>query len=175
MASPSRFVPGRAFPPYSYVPGRSLPHPISDPGGHQFGQAPEVPAPLDPALWHESQEYLWGLDLFNHGYYWEAHEAWEGLWHVAGRKGTLADFLKALIKLAAAGVKHLEGKPEGVRSHTSRAAAHLRDVARRLAADQERFLGFPLQALIELAEAINQEGWPEPAPLLQPAFPDLPS
>ncbi|MER9222262.1 DUF309 domain-containing protein [Mesorhizobium sp. M0644] len=23
------------------------------------------------------------IDLINHGYYWEAHEAWEPLWHAA--------------------------------------------------------------------------------------------
>ncbi|TGQ49534.1 DUF309 domain-containing protein, partial [Mesorhizobium sp. M1C.F.Ca.ET.210.01.1.1] len=27
--------------------------------------------------------FRWGIDLFNHGYYWEAHEAWEPLWHAA--------------------------------------------------------------------------------------------
>jgi uncharacterized protein len=30
-----------------------------------------------------SDAFGWGLDVFNHGYYWEAHEAWEGLWQVA--------------------------------------------------------------------------------------------
>ena len=50
-------------------------------------------------------------DLLNHGFYWEAHEAWETLWHAAGRKGEIADFLKGLIKLAAAAVKAREGNP----------------------------------------------------------------
>ena len=46
-----------------------------------------------------------GLDLFNHGYYWEAHEAWEGLWQVADRDGPLRMLFKGLIMLSAAGVK----------------------------------------------------------------------
>ena len=66
-------------------------------------------------------DFRFGVDLFNHGYYWEAHEVWEGLWHACGRKGTLADFLKGLIRLAAAGVKAREGNPTGVIRHARRA------------------------------------------------------
>nr|WP_244447982.1 DUF309 domain-containing protein [Neorhizobium vignae] len=51
-----------------------------------------------------------GQDLFNHGYYWEAHEAWEGLWQAAKRGSQLRAFLKGLILLSAAGVKIREGK-----------------------------------------------------------------
>ncbi|MER9007639.1 DUF309 domain-containing protein [Mesorhizobium sp. M0862] len=29
--------------------------------------------------------FRWGIDLFNHGYYWEAHEAWEPLWQTANQ------------------------------------------------------------------------------------------
>jgi len=65
------------------------------------------------------------IDLFNGGYYWESHVALESLWIACGRKGIVADFLKGLIKLAAAGVKGLEGKPEGVKSHSGRASRTL--------------------------------------------------
>ena len=110
----------RPFPPYSYVPGQT-PHPVSDPAGHMFGQEMPKPPPLDPANWRASETYLYGVDLFNHGYYWEAHETWESLWHAAGRKGVVADFLKGLIKLAAAGVKLREGNTDGVKRHMKRA------------------------------------------------------
>ncbi len=113
------FLPEQALPPYSYLTGH-FPHPIRDPRGHSFGQAPAV-ALIDPPRWAESREYLAALDLFNHGYYWEAHEAWEGLWHGCGRQGTTADLLKGLIKLAAAGVKVREGRPVGVERHAKRA------------------------------------------------------
>jgi uncharacterized protein len=66
--------------------------------------------------------YLRAVALFNAGYYWEAHEVWEVLWHAAGRHGPTADVLKALIKLAAAGVKVREGRENGVRTHSGRAA-----------------------------------------------------
>src|SRR3981081_2703360 len=98
---PARLAAQRPLPPYAFVPGRS-PHPVSDPAGHSYGQPPEKPPPLDPARWSESPTYLYGFDLFNYGYYWEAHETWESLWHAAGRRGPVATLLKGLIKLAAA-------------------------------------------------------------------------
>ncbi|HEX3726835.1 MAG TPA: DUF309 domain-containing protein, partial [Pirellulales bacterium] len=117
---PARFVPEIPFPPYSYVTGRS-PHPTSDPAGHSFGHLVPKPLPVAPADWRHSREYLLGCDLFNFGYYWEAHEVWEALWQACGRAGTAADFLKGLIKLAAAGVKVREGRPAGVARHAARA------------------------------------------------------
>jgi hypothetical protein len=93
------------------------------------GRHEEPPEPLDPARWQESRAYRRGIDLFNYGYYWEAHEVWEGLWHRAGRRGPLAEFLKGLIKLAAAGVKVRQGQPRGVVAHAAGAAAHFRQTA----------------------------------------------
>src|SRR5438034_61382 len=69
----ARLVPEQPFPAYSYVPGH-FPHPLSDPRGHSFGVQPERPASLDPEHWRLSRPYLYALDLFNYGYYWEAHE-----------------------------------------------------------------------------------------------------
>jgi hypothetical protein len=116
-----RLVPAEPFPPYAFVSGR-FPHPTSDPAGHSFGKVLERPAAPDAERWSECVPYLRGIDLFNHGYYWEAHEVWEGLWHACGQTGPIATFLQGLIKLAAAGVKVREGVPEGVRSHADRAA-----------------------------------------------------
>jgi uncharacterized protein len=165
-----RLVPEKPFPPYTFVPGRS-PHPFSDPAGHSFGVAHETPAPLGPEQWQQSQSYLYGIDLFNGGFFWESHDQWEGLWHAAGRKGTTADFLKGLIKLAAAGVKYLEGKPAGVTSHATRAAEHWREVAWSLGSHTDFFFGFLLQGLIALAEEIGRIGWPQTQPYLLPALP----
>ena len=123
MEQTTRFLPEIDFPPYTYVPAQT-PHPVSDPGGHQFGLEPEQPATTDfsPDQWLRSRDYLHGIDLFNHGYYWEAHEAWEAVWHAAGRSGPTADLLKGLIKLAAAGVKTRAGSLAGRRRHCRRAA-----------------------------------------------------
>jgi hypothetical protein len=102
------------------VPGKH-PHPVTDPKGHSFGHiAEEIPCP-DAAEIGLCLPFRYGVDLFNHGYYWEAHEAWEGVWHACGRQGKLADFLKGLIHLAAAGVKSREGNSKGVMKHAERA------------------------------------------------------
>jgi hypothetical protein len=86
--------------------------------------------------------------LFNEGYYWEAHEDWEALWHAHGRHGPTADLLKGLIKLAAAGVKVRERQPGGVRTHAGRAGALFESVRVR---SGNRLLGLDLGRLAALA------------------------
>jgi hypothetical protein len=146
-------VPDAPLPPYSYVTGR-FPHPTRDPGGHSFGHAPEMPPPIDPARWSHSRDYLWACDLFNHGYYWEAHEAWEGLWHASRRQGTTADFLKGLIKLAAAGVKSREGRSGGVRRHAARAGQLFQRVRDQI--ERSQYLGLDVDWLIDIASHVEQ-------------------
>jgi hypothetical protein len=99
--------------------------------------------------------------LFNQGYYWEAHEVWESLWHAHERQGSIATILRALIKLAAAGVKVRERRPAGVRTHAARAAA-LFDEARAAAG---RFqLGLDLEKCAELAAQVAQHPPEDPQP-----------
>ena len=123
------------FPEWTYVPGKT-PRPTED----QLAIDAEL-EPLTRDNWGTCPHYLWGIDLFNHGYPWEAHEAWEALWHVAGRRGQMADFLKGLIKLAAARVKQAEGKPAGVERHRRRALELLESV------DEAHFCGLDLRAV----------------------------
>jgi uncharacterized protein len=144
MVSVARYLPHREFPPYTYVPGQA-PHPVRDPAGHMYGEAP-APAQLLVEEWWNCEEYLWGIDLFNHGYYWEAHEAWEGLWHAAGRAGPVADFLKGLIKLAAAGVKTREGSLSGRQRHLRRAGELLSSVRE---CEGISIMGLDLDAVLE--------------------------
>lgn len=152
-----RYAPELPLPSYSYVTGR-FPHPTRDRAGHSFGHVEPFPPPLDPARWGESRTYLHALDLFNHGYYWEAHEAWEALWHAAGRRGVVADFLKGLIKLAAAGVKVREGRADGVRRHARRAIELFGQVqADPYTAGGPNCCGLPLDALIQCAMQIASE------------------
>jgi uncharacterized protein len=130
MPTIPRYCPSRQLPPYSYVPGLS-PHPMSDPRGHSFGATHPAAQPLDETSFATNKNYLYAIDLFNHGFYWEAHEEWESLWHAAGRTGPTADFLKGLIKLAAAGVKLREGRAAGVKQHAQRSAELIGSAAPR--------------------------------------------
>lgn len=172
-----RLVPEMPFPSYTYVPGRGLPHPVTDPAGHSFGLRTDPGPALEPATWRDSTAYLFGFDLLNHQFYWEAHETWESLWNANGRRGTVADFLKALIKLAASGVKHREGRLAGTRTHARRAA----ELWRRLAGDPiaagGHVLGLRVRDLIDRADQIARDGWPETGiillPDLGPARPDF--
>lgn len=147
------------LPPYSYVPGVG-PHPVSDPAGHMHGVVHDVPPALDPWHWGQSPQFLFGIDLFNQGYYWEAHEAWESLWHAAGRQGTAAAWLKCLIKLAAAGVKAREGNPRGVQRHAERALQLLSEVRDALARQRgdsppDRYCGIELSQIETAAKRLQ--------------------
>jgi hypothetical protein len=137
---PPRYAPANPLPPYSYVPGHDLAHPVTDPRGHSYPahahtlgglNPPAVFAhlPTDPASRRRvlaatlaaDPQWLYALDLFNGGWYWESHEAWEGFWNALGRTTPEARFVQGLIHVAAAAVKVREGKPNGVARHTQRA------------------------------------------------------
>jgi hypothetical protein len=99
--APALFLPGEPFPPYRFVPGHA-PHPFAQPGGYAYGRRPEPPPFRGAGQWRRNRAYLRGLDFFNRGWWWEAHEAWESYWHVtAGRDARQHDLFKALIQLAA--------------------------------------------------------------------------
>ena len=92
------------FPPYRYVPGLH-PHPTNSLDGHSYGEEDEESGKWDSELWTDNQEYLFGIDIYNYHYYWEAHEAWEGLWIASIRNSSEHRFLQGLIKLGAALLK----------------------------------------------------------------------
>lgn len=165
---PARWLPDEPLPPYAYLPRRT-PHPTRDADGHSFGRAPSLLAPPDPRRWRECTPYLHGIDLFNHGYYWEAHEAWEALWHACGRTGQTADFLRALIRLAAAGFKLREGRPMGALRHAAAASALLREVVAENERPDAGYMGLRVRALADAADGFSAGlsgggGPPDPMP-----------
>lgn len=96
------------FPPYRYVPGKE-PHPVRDPGGHSYNKLPETLDNFTPEQWQSCEPYLYGIDLFNHGYWWEAHEALEVVWVAAGRNTETGLFVQGLIQISVAHLKRLQG------------------------------------------------------------------
>lgn len=143
----------RSLPPYSYVPGHA-PHPVSSPLGHLYGQESPRPQPLNPVRWIASDQYRYGVDLFNHGFYWEAHEAWESLWLAAGRRGPTAMWLKALIKLAAALVKLREGSSIGALRHALRVQQLLAELQATTPEAADRYCGIEVAVVAELTRQV---------------------
>src|SRR5690606_933206 len=99
-----RLLPAAELPRYTHIPGTGTPHPYRDPRGHSFNRKPPTPKPLNEDRWAECRSYLIGLDLFNLGFYWEAHDEWERLWRSSNPDSMVGKFLKGLVKLAAAGI-----------------------------------------------------------------------
>ncbi len=163
----SRFLPDVPLPLSTYVPGRT-PRPVTEAPGNSAIAAAGNLLPFDPARWRDSRSFLRGVDLFNEGFYWEAHEEWEGLWHAAGRSGPTADLLKGLIKLAAAGVKAYEHRPAGVRRHAHRALELWRPFTPQMEVEPWRSLALATawelaSRAVVAAEALA--GLPSPPPL----------
>lgn len=146
MTETRRLLPARPFPRYAFL-GGGMPHPTRDPLGHSYNKEEDQPPPPDPAQWWLCADYLFGIDLFNHGFYWEAHEAWEGLWKACNRRGNTALFLKALINLAAAGYKARRRSLAGVRAKALRSAQLFNAVEAELGPRAVSFMGLNVHSL----------------------------
>lgn len=117
----------RPFPTYRFVPGKT-PHPRRDPRGHSYGRPEPKPLPFPPAEWHKSEDYLYGIDLYNFAYWWESHEVLEGLWHAVGHKTQQGTFFQALIQLAAANLKRHLGHPTAANNLARSSLARLKKI-----------------------------------------------
>lgn len=117
MSKVSRYT-NREFPPYAHVPGVT-PHPKKA-GGHSEGKADPESYALTPENWQAHEYYLFGIDLHNHGFFWEAHVWWEAVWK-ATPKGRERDFVQGLIKATAGALKAKMGEGEIARAHNQRA------------------------------------------------------
>ena len=108
------------LPAYRFVPGRH-PHPTRSPEGHGV----EGAAGLDPR-----EAWLYGIDLFNARYFWEAHEAWEKVWRELPDGSLGNDVVKGLIQVAAALFKLHVGNESGARRLAARGLGRLETAAR---------------------------------------------
>jgi uncharacterized protein len=127
---PPRYQPSRALPARAYVPGPSQ---LGEPAAGvrpEPGPSPE-PAFLPAAKWIQNAEYLWGVDLYNAGFFWEAHEAWEGVWRVAAQEPDQHRFLQALIQCTAACLKARMGNLDAAHRLAGRALKRLDDLQAR--------------------------------------------
>ena len=157
-----RLLPSADLPKYTYVPGAGVPHPIRDPRGHSHNRRFPAPPALENEGWAENRSYLWALDLFNSGYYWESHEEWERLWRSTGAETPTGRFLKGLVKMAAAGIKVRERSLHGVRRHAASAGEVFADVAAEVGSDF--YCGLELTQLQYAADRAAQLGYKQDHP-----------
>lgn len=92
------------LPPYRFIP-KLAPHPTRDPEGHSHGRRHEPDA--------GEGGFRHGLDLYNCGCWWEAHEAWEAVWLAARADPPRHAALQGLIQVANA---HLKLEQENARA-----------------------------------------------------------
>lgn len=137
------------FPPYRFVPGRH-PHPIADPAGHSY-HPPGTPPPNVPLVapedWRTSEAYLYGCDLYNHAYWWEAHEAWEGLWQRTDKAGVQGRFLQGLIQVSACHLKLFVRGWDGVARLRRTSEEHLRFALSSIG--DETYMGLRVAAFLD--------------------------
>lgn len=152
-ATPPRYT-QRPLPPYRYLPFRGdagLPHPRNDPAGHSYHAEEDYLPNFTPDDWPGCETYLFGIDLFNHGYFWEAHETWETVWLAAGGRETgCGVFVQGLIQLAAAQLKRFIGEPRGALSLTAGACE-------KLATAEGLYLGIEVASLMTGAQRCLRE------------------
>lgn len=144
-----RYCPQQPFPPYRHIPGLT-PHPIRDPLGHSYGLEEHAPPQLSPDMWHRNEDYLYGVDLYNFAYWWEAHEAWEGLWHEA--EDTYRLFLQGLIQVSASLIKYHMRMLRPLRSLSTAGRDKLRQVVVECEDASGIYMGLNLPLFLETAD-----------------------
>jgi hypothetical protein len=138
-----RYAPALPFPRVAFVPGRTPRPPPA-----QFALDAAL---LDPTRWRENPIWLHGADLYNHGFAWEAHEAFEHLWR-APQDPRQKEFLQALIQCAAAALKRALGETAGSMRLAERAVDKLDALAAGLT---PRYMGLDHRAFSKQLRAFG--------------------
>ncbi len=101
-----------------------------------------------------------GVELFNAGLYWEAHEAWEQAW-IPDRHGPDRGFYKGLIQVAAGCLHYGRGNARGAISKWRGGAAYLRPyLPRHSGLDLVPFMAL-VEADLAALEQPEQREWPQ--------------
>ena len=146
----NRYCPQQPFPPYRHLPGIT-PHPIRDPLGHSYGiEEEENENPFPPEMWQQNEAYLYGVDLYNFSYWWEAHEAWEGLWHQA--EDTYRLFLQGLIQVSASLIKYHMRMLRPLRTLSTAGRNKLHQVVFECGDANANYMGINLSEFLETAD-----------------------
>ena len=158
--APSRYS-RPPLPAYRHVPGLT-PHPVSHPAGHSYGleePTPSVSCRELPGSWRQCEEFLYGVDLFNRAYLWEAHESWEMVWIGAGKTTVPALFVQGLVQTAAALLRLHLGTPAGAISLLAKAGGRFEPAEQLLAASGDSsYMGLAVESWRGSVEDYAREG-----------------
>lgn len=151
---------------YRYVPGKTA-HP------HR-GQIPPPPPLLKGGK--ENEGFRYGVDLFNHGYWWEAHEAWESVWLSGDKKSPEGQCLQGLIQYSGAILKCYQGEHRGLPRLLRAATDKLTQTATRLSGEAALFgvsITSWLPKALHFAEKMTVKDYSPPNgdPVNDPDFP----
>ncbi len=119
-------------------------------------QIPEDSNSFSIHTWQKSNRYLYAIDLFNFGYYWEVHEVLEKIWLEIGKTSMTGIFIQGIIQLSVAMVKKIELNSNGVARMRAKAIP-------KLQTQNGIYLGIEIENLIAQFESfINAEIATEP-------------
>lgn len=148
-----RYCPNRVFPPYSFIPTQNLnPNRV---GGYREGIPDPISKPIDENNFFKHQDYLFAIDLINHGYYWESHVYFEAIWHAHHHKGPIASYCKAMVKIAAGAIKNKQGRGDS----SKRLFKGANEIFINLPIDF--FLGISIQKLVIISKSWITKGQKE--------------
>ena len=105
----------RKLPGYRHLPFQNA-HPFLDKEGHSYGEKLTPAEGFNAENWQDSEEYLYCIDLFNNGFWWEAHERLKYISMAAGQDSETNHFIRGLIQVAAALLKHFMKEEDGART-----------------------------------------------------------
>ncbi len=105
----------------------------------------------------DDDAWVRGLELYQAGDHWHAHEAWEALWLRKKHSGEGA-FLRAAIQIAAAMVKAEQGNMAGVRKNLGKALANLDGAPQRCRGIDTRALAADCGRCARHAQASGDSG-----------------
>jgi len=117
------------------------------------GPKPQLPAatvPVSETSWASHEIFQLGILCHQRGYFWEAHESLESLWHL--QSGTIKDFVQILIQRSAADLNIQQKDEQAAYRLRTSALTKLKSIPNH----QTTFLGLDLKHLARELESKTQ-------------------
>jgi uncharacterized protein len=161
MTGSRRYQPQRPLPQQPYLPGRGGLRPA--PAAAPIGRASSTLAPrCSGDDWRDCAAYLWGVDLYNAGFFWEAHEAWEEVFRIAEQGSSPRVLVQGLIQCAASCLKLRLGDLQSARRLATRGLGRIEGLQSHCG---PRYMGIDLPRFAQdfrsfIAGGSGDQRWP---------------